>query len=188
MAGATGKGKREAAAANSNRFVTARVLQQTARAMLPFYKRIATDRSFALQWTLLRQVGLTSRVFSSLATNGIGYFVDFPAPKPIEVYTNGTSLRPGTTQFYFNTAVHRSIARAVLPLYRELSHSRSFALLVAGAIRGSNRTLLNRLVRSLVGTKALRTVGIFESGFQLGFKYPQSQFTFYNQTFRELTG
>ncbi|AEI46248.1 hypothetical protein [Paenibacillus mucilaginosus] len=184
----------------SGRCITTAVLQKAAGAMLPFYHRIATNRAFAAAWTkgvrrgdlgvlerLLREVQLYLPRISSFSTNGIGYFVDFRAPRPVLQYTNGTSLRPGTAQFYFHTGVHRSIARVLVPLYREIVRNKPFARLIVAAVRSGNTGLLTRLVRSKVTTRALKSVTIEFSGFALGFRYAASPYTFYNQFFRELT-
>ncbi|KPV58369.1 hypothetical protein QJ48_17045 [Paenibacillus sp. A3] len=180
----------------TNRLVTVPVLRKTLAAMIPFYRRIASDPAYAAAWTrgvrradldtllrLLRQVGLSERRYASLSTNGIGYFVDFDAPKPIVLYSNATTVRPGTTQFYFNTKVHRAIAKAILPFYREIVVNRPFACIVVRAIRSGNRALLDRLVRSIVKIPHLRSVSIESSGFRLGFKYAASPFRFDNLTF-----
>ncbi|CAG7653258.1 hypothetical protein ACFQI7_30705 [Paenibacillus allorhizosphaerae] len=189
--------------APSDRFVPVRVLQRVAARMIPFYRRIASNRKYAAAWTvgvrranltkllrLLQEAGIVvpSPGVGSFSTNGIGYFVDFSAPAPIGIYTNGTSLRPGTTQFYFNTRVHRMIARAVLPLYRKMAFDRVFAARIVRLIRTNNTAMLNRVVRNLVTTSALRSVTISSSGFKIGFKYAASPFVFYNQFFREISG
>ncbi|MGF9911300.1 hypothetical protein ABEX47_27030 [Paenibacillus ehimensis] len=183
-------------AKETNRLVTVPVLRKTLAAMIPFYRRIASDPAYAAVWTrgvrradldtlqrLLRQVGLSERRYASLSTNGIGYFVDFNAPKPIMLYSNATTVRPGTAQFYFNTKVHRAIAKAILPFYREIVVNRPFACIVVRAIRSGNRGLLDRVVRSIVATPRLRSVAIESSGFRLGFKYAASPFRFDNLTF-----
>ncbi|MCZ8522159.1 MULTISPECIES: hypothetical protein [Paenibacillus] len=184
----------------TGRYITTAVLQKVAGAMLPFYHRIAVNRAYAAAWTkavrnadlgvierLLREVRLSLPRVLSISTNGIGYFIDFRAPRPVIQYTNGTSLRPGTTQFYFHTGVHRSIARVLVPLYREIVRNKPFARLIVAAVRSGNAALLNRLIRSKVTTRALKSITIEASGFSLGFRYAASPYTFYNQFFRELT-
>ncbi|WP_163852647.1 hypothetical protein [Paenibacillus elgii] len=180
----------------TNRLVTVPVLRKTLAAMIPFYRRIATDPAYAAAWTrgvrradldalirLFRQVGLSERRYASLSTNGIGYFVDFNAPKPIVLYSNGTTIRPGTTQFYFNTKVHRAVAKAILPFYQEIVTNRPFACIVVRAIRSGNRGLLDRLVRSMIKTPHLRSVSIESSGIRCSFKYAASPFRLDNLIF-----
>ncbi|MBP1157050.1 MULTISPECIES: hypothetical protein [unclassified Paenibacillus] len=71
------------------------MLSRTARLMIPFYRQIAGNRSYALRWSqavrtgniqamerLFRRVVLAADT-TSLSTNGIGYFVDVPFPKPV---------------------------------------------------------------------------------------------------------
>ncbi|TVY10785.1 hypothetical protein [Paenibacillus cremeus] len=189
----------EGTTASPNRFVSVPVMRLMARRMIPFYCRIANNRKYAEAWTagvrkadvnalvrLLKQVGIQvpSREVGSFATNGIGYFVEFNAPSPINLYADGTTLQPGTTQSYFNTTVHRAIARAVLPLYRAIAFQPVFAKLVVRAIVTGKLRLLHVLVRSKVKTLALRTIQIQESGFRLGFKYAASRFVFYNLCFQ----
>ncbi|MFD1907211.1 hypothetical protein ACFSQ7_29365 [Paenibacillus rhizoplanae] len=74
----------------TQRLVTARVLRSVAAAMLPFYRKIAGNRSYARQWTTaivtadLDLMGSLLHSIPALAdaenygTNGIGYFISFP--------------------------------------------------------------------------------------------------------------
>ncbi|MDF2961073.1 MAG: hypothetical protein K0S39_2808 [Paenibacillus sp.] len=186
------------AQSQENRFVTVPVLQRVAAAMLPFYRRIALDASYAEAWSrAVRRIDLTvmqrlftkvvTAKFSALGTNGIGYFADFPAGRPILLYTNGTTFIPGTVQFFFPVRFHRAVAKAVLPLYRKIVNKPAFAQQIVRAIRlGDQRTLV-RLVRSVICTGALRSIRIQSSGFRLGFRFPGLKHTLFNIFSRELT-
>lgn len=175
--------------------VNANVLQNVAASMLPFYGAVATDERFATLWSravVTANLNLMKKLLASvapraarqgLATNGIGYFIDFSFPKL--VYTNGTTIPPGTVQFVFEPNVHQAIARAVLPFYRKLASDRSFACKLAIAIRRKNTRLVNLLVRSVVRTPALKSVKIEDQGIALTFKFSFSRFKYQNLLFRE---
>ncbi|WP_340023184.1 hypothetical protein MHI24_29900 [Paenibacillus sp. FSL K6-1096] len=178
--------------------VTGRVLRQVAAAMLPFYRRIAASRSYAREWTtaivsadldLMRS--LLSRIPSlegvdNYGTNGIGYFISFPFPLPIAFYTNGTTIPPGMARYTFNTDAHRCIARAVIPLYRELARNRNFAESLAAAIRRNDIRAVRTMVRSLVKTSALKSVSIEENGLALLFRTRFSKYPYRNLLFQEM--
>ncbi|WP_234405016.1 hypothetical protein [Paenibacillus bouchesdurhonensis] len=175
--------------------VNANILQKVAVSMLPFYRAVATSERFAAIWSkavVTANLNLMRRLLASVApsaarqglgTNGIGYFIDFIFPKL--VYTNGTTIPPGTVQFMFEPRVHQAIARAVLPLYHRLAHDRSFACKLAIAIRRKNSQLVRQLVRGTVHTQALKSVKIEDQGIALTFKYPFSKFKYRNLLFRE---
>ncbi|QWU13554.1 hypothetical protein SAMN04487895_103227 [Paenibacillus sophorae] len=179
-------------------FVTADILVKVARGMLPFYRAIAGNRSYANAWSRA-VVGADLRLMASLlklvaplaarqgyGTNAIGYFITYTFPLPIASYTNGTTIPPGLVQFTFSTKIHRRIARAVLPLYRELAFNRNFAAALARAIRRGDRKAVACMVRGLVCTRSLRSVKIEESGIALLFKYSGSPYPYRNLLFREL--
>ncbi len=175
----------------------AQALQKVAKSMLPFYRKIATNRTFAGQWTtavtsadltlmgkLLATIPTLSRTMD-YGTNGIGYFVSFPFPLPIAFYTNGTTIPPGTVQFTFSTRAHRSIACAVLPLYRKLATCWSFAEAFARAIENKDSKAITYMVRKWATTSALKTVTIEDSGVALLFKPKFSKYPYRNLLFRE---
>lgn len=172
-------------------------IRKVATVMLPFYRKLAGSRTFSVQWAkavreadiarmnkLLRSV-IGSEPLSALASNGVGWFVDFPLPKPLLVITNGTTIRPGQVQFMFSSTINRAIAKAVIPLYRELICNPSYTALVVKAINTQNETLLNHLIRSTVTSPKLVSVQNDFSGFFLGFKYPTSKYVYVNEVFRE---
>lgn len=175
--------------------VNANVLQSVAAGMLPFYRAVATDERFATLWSravVTANLDKLEKLLASVApraarqglgTNGIGYFIDFSFPKL--VYTNGTTIPPGTVQFVFEPDVHQAIARAVLPFYRRLASDRPFACKLAIAIRRKNTRLVNLLVRSAVRTPALKSVKIEDRGIALTFKFPFSKFKYQNLLFHE---
>lgn len=182
----------------TQRRVTACVLRRVATAMLPFYRKIAGNSSYAADWTtavvsadldlmgrLLARIPTLARV-ENYGTNGIGYFISFPFPLPVAFYTNGTTIPPGTVQFTFSTAAHRSIARAVIPLYRELSVNNSFAESLAAAIRRRDRGAVTAMVRSLVTADSLKSVTIEESGIALLFRTRFSKYPYRNLLFQEM--
>jgi hypothetical protein len=182
---------------DDNRYVTTNVLRKVTAIMLPFYQKIASSRSYSVKWArAVRQADLSTLMqlfhsvvpkaqYASFSTNAIGYFIDFPFPKPIYAYTNATSLRPGTTQFTFNSVIHSQIATAIVPLYQEIVRNPSYAALIVKAVRSHNQAFLIRLIRSKVTTSRLTTIEIQYSGMSLGFRYPGSKYTYYNEFFRD---
>ncbi|NQX43968.1 hypothetical protein HQN87_01385 [Paenibacillus tritici] len=182
----------------TQRLVTARVLRTVATAMLPFYRKIAGNRSFARQWStavVTADLDLMGRLLSSIpalagaenyGTNGIGYFISFPFPLPVAFYTNGTTIPPGTVRFTFNTDAHRYIARSLIPLYRELAVNRRFAESMAAAIRRKDTRAVRSMVRRLVKTPSLKSVTIEESGIALLFKTRFSKYPYRNLLFQEM--
>ncbi|GAA3402721.1 hypothetical protein ACFFNY_04995 [Paenibacillus hodogayensis] len=174
-------------------------MARTAAIMIPFYRKIARDNHYARQWSsavrnvdldkLLRLFRQTVKLRSpNLSTNGIGYFLDVPFAAPLYLYTNGTSIQPGEAQFQFSTKAHRTIACAILPLYRTIRDSPPFASALVHAIRRGNRPLVERLVRSRVRSPRLHSVALIESGFAMGFRIPGVKHVYYNEFFREYTG
>lgn len=174
-------------------------LQRVARIMLPFYRAIAISGPYARQWSeavtgldLDRMVRLLTAVSPRaaglpLGTNSIGYFVAFPqGDRPLQ-WTNGTTIPPGTTQSVFEPRVHRAIARAVFPLYLELARNRSFAAALERAVLAEDTKAVRRMVRCLVKTPALVSIGtgLEEGGLSLSFRYRFTEFLYRNLLFRE---
>ncbi|MNE80430.1 hypothetical protein D3C80_1769990 [compost metagenome] len=118
-------------------------------------------------------------------TNGIGYFISFPYPLPVAFYTNGTTIPPGTVQFTFNTRVHRTVALAVIPFYRKLSASPSYAEALAAAINRNDTRRVRTLIRDQIKTKALQTITIENLGVALRFKTRFSKYPYRNLLFQE---
>ncbi|KAF6615604.1 MULTISPECIES: hypothetical protein [Paenibacillus] len=177
----------------------AETLRKISAAMLPFYKAIATRRAFAVQWSRAVVQGNLDRMKSllcsvapfaakqGLGTNGIGYFVSFLAQPPMLYYTNGTTIPPGMVQFTFEPKVHRAIAKAVFPLYRELARNECFASALAKAIYRQDQRAVQVMIRSLIPSSALKSVDIEDNGFALLFKYPFSKYPYRNLLFQEFT-
>ncbi|WP_342772886.1 hypothetical protein [Paenibacillus lentus] len=175
--------------------VNANVLQKTAASMLPFYSTVATSKRFATRWSravVTANLDLMKKLLAPVApgaarqglgVNGIGYFIDFSFPKL--VYTNGTTIPPGSVQFMFEPKVHQAMAQAVLPLYDRLVSDRPFACKLAIAIRRNNSQLVSLLVRSVVRTQALKSVEIEDQGTALTFKFPFSRFKYRNLLYGE---
>lgn len=178
--------------------VTGRVLRRVATAMLPFYRRIAASPGYAREWTtaiVTADLDLMRKLLSSLpslagadnyGTNGIGYFISFPFPLPVAFYTNGTTIPPGLARYTFNTDAHRFIARAVIPLYRELAQNSKFAESLAAAIRRKDVRAVRAKVRGLVKTRALQSITIEENGLALLFCTRFSKYPYRNLLFQEL--
>ncbi|MDF2925632.1 MAG: hypothetical protein K0R57_4546 [Paenibacillaceae bacterium] len=177
----------------------ASVLQQTARKMAPFYRKVADSAPYARKWSeavveldldgMERLLKIASpRIGRNYpATNGIGYFISFPFPDPVKSYSSGTTIPPGTVQSVFEPEAHRALAEAVYPLYRSLSLSRSFAQAVAAAVEGDDPEAAAALVRAKVKSKSLRTVGIESGGVALSFRFSFSKYTYRNLLIRDET-
>ncbi|PYI53054.1 hypothetical protein [Paenibacillus flagellatus] len=174
-------------------------LRRTAGAVIPLYRKIASDGAYARRWTRAVRtldLGRMIRLFEEtrpigrlgLATNGIGFFVTVPFPAPLQEYTNGTSIPPGTTQFRFGTKANRTIAAAVLPLYRTIRDCPPFASALSAAIRRRNLRRVRELVHSRVRSRFLRDVTLIESGFAMEFRIPGDKFPYLNEFFREFNG
>ncbi|MDO7908792.1 hypothetical protein Q5741_20620 [Paenibacillus sp. JX-17] len=173
----------------------AHTLTGVAGAMMPFYAAIRRDSRYASTWSkavtaadLDHLIRLLKRVSpqagrQDVGTNGIGYFVAFKTAQPESYYTNGTTIPPGMVQFTFSTHVHRTMAGELLPLYRELACNRAFAAALARAVVCKDRKAVCIMVRSLVRTKALRTIQIEEQGVAMTFKYPFSRYPYRNLLF-----
>ncbi|SFS62009.1 hypothetical protein [Paenibacillus sp. BC26] len=192
--------KKQAASAEKQFRLTGAILSHVAATMVPFFRKIVLNYSYALKWSkAIRGADLDtlSALFKSVApyaklngfsTNAIGYFFDFEFPEPILQYSIGTTIPPGTTQFTFSTPIHRAIARAVLPFYKALRASSSYAAAVAAAVNNNNRTRLAALIRQKVTACALKSITIDFSGIALSFKYSSSKFTYRHLLFREIVG
>ena len=177
--------------------VTARVLRQVAKAMLPFYRKIAGKRSFAEQWStavVTADLSLMGSLLASIpalagvenyGTNGIGYFISFPFPQPVDYYTNGTTIPPGSVQFTFSTPAHRAVALAVLPFYRRLATSLSYAEELAAAINRNHIKSVNAIVRRTIKATSLKSITIEEHGVALLFKTRFSKYPYRNLQFQE---
>ncbi|QHW34505.1 hypothetical protein GZH47_29400 [Paenibacillus rhizovicinus] len=176
------------------------ILSRVASMMIPLYSKIARNQSFALRWSkAVRQGDLDTLIamfksvapmakYDSFSVNGIGYFIDFAFPEPIQQYSNGTTIPPGTTQFTFSTPINRAISRAVLPFYRKLARSTAYASALAEAINANHVSRVRCLIRQQVTTKALKTIEVRFSGVELNFKYTSSTFAYRNLLFREIVG
>ncbi|MNW52208.1 hypothetical protein D3C74_297210 [compost metagenome] len=73
----------------------------------------------------------------------------------------------------------------MIPFYRQLALNRSFADAFAAAICHKETTLVERVVKGLVCTPALKSVSIEEHGIVLLFKYPFSKYSYENLLIRE---
>jgi len=174
---------------------TGAALQRIARQLLPLYRAIACNRKYAAAWSravvsanlnvMIKLLCKVSPVLGrhGLGTNAIGYFISFAIHK--SSYTNGVTIPPGTVRFKFETAAHRAVTWAILPLYRRLACQRSFADRLARAIRCHNKPLAIALIRSTIRSSALKAVHIDHTGFGLSFKFPFSKHVYQNLLFLE---
>lgn len=196
----THKASRAAQAAvsqNANRFVTARVLRATARAMLPFYRTVASSRTYANRWSravVSLDVTLMDRLFRLasprarkplVGTDGRGYIVNFEFKGPVNLYGSGTENTSPGARFVFEPRVHQAIACAVVPPYRTLAVNSAFARALALAIRRGESRIVELMVRSLVTVPQLKRVTIEESGIALAFRYSFSKYEYEHFLFHE---
>ncbi|MDO7905224.1 hypothetical protein Q5741_02200 [Paenibacillus sp. JX-17] len=176
---------------NPNRFVSAYVVRSVARAMLPFYRKIASNKTFASQWgRAVVDVNVTEmqrlfRLASPLAKNPLpgsfksGYNVYFEFKGKIDIYGVDILLPPGTLKLISQEIrAHQKMAQAILPLYRALASDTPFAEVWARAIRAGNTAKIDALVRRRIPTPALRSISIGGSGVTLTFKFAFSPYTY----------
>lgn len=172
-------------------------LRRVAAIMLPFYRAVALNGTYARQWSEAvtgLDLGKMEKLLTAvspmaaglpLGTNSIGYFIGFPREREPLKWTNGTTIPPGTVQSVFEPRVHRAIARAVYPLYRELARNPGFALAFEKAVLAEDRTAVRRIIRSLVRTPALVSIGtgVEKGGLSLTFRYRFSRYPYRNLLF-----
>ncbi len=183
---------------NIKPYVTPAMLRNVAAAMLPLYRALAHHDKFAQLWSkYVRKADLTrllkllriaapSASKESLSVNGIGYFVSFMQPAPVYLFMNGTAIPPGKVQFYYEKSAVQKISAAVLPLYSKLAKSRCFANAFARAVRRNDRAIMNRIVRGVVKSQALKSVSIENAGIVLKFKFPNSKYEYEHMLLCEL--
>lgn len=172
---------------------------QVAGKVLPFYKRVAASGQFAGQWSeavvdldLSQMEKLLKKASPGigrheLATNGIGYFVQFPFAKPINAYVSGTTILPGSAQFVFEPEAHQAVAAAVYPLYCSLARDRGFARSLARIIGEDDPEAAAVLIRSRVKAKTLKSVAIESGGVALTFRFPFSKHSYRSLLFQDET-
>ncbi|SFB21411.1 hypothetical protein SAMN05216312_104488 [Cohnella sp. OV330] len=177
----------------------ARALRLSARAMLPFYRAVASNGRFANRWSSsvvelrlddmkrqLREASpLAGRLEQGLGTNGIGYFIDFPSPGTQDAYATGITIPPGSVQFYFAPGAHRAVAAALLPFCGALAADRGYAYALAAAMARGERSAVSALVRSRVRALELRAVEGSPGYLALDFKPAGSKYAYRNLFFRE---
>lgn len=181
--------------------VTPYMIRYAAAGMLPLYRTVAENAAFARRWSkavvradladmqkLLKQAKAEKAARQGLGSNGIGYYVSFGIGRRDSrvYYTNGTTIPPGTVQFIFEPKIHREMARAVLPLYRELADKkRNLAESLTRAIRLNQTQTVKRIVRKRIHSAALRSIEIADGGISLNFKFSASKFIYRNMFFVE---
>jgi len=181
-----------------NSVALARILQQVAQAMAPFYRAIARRQRYARQWSqavintdlakleqLLRRVS-PAAARQGIASNGIGYFISFASPSPIDNYVNGVGIPPGSARFCFETRAHRLMAHYVLPFYEKLARDHAFANRLAQSILQRDSRAAARLIHPFIRTASLRSITIEDEGIVLTFAFPFSRFRYQNVLFREV--
>lgn len=176
---------------NPNRFVSASILRDVAKAMLPFYLAIALNNKYATRWSkavvtinateLMRLFRLASPFAKKPLTGTFksGYNVYFEFKGPIDIYGTDTLLPPGTIESIpQQTKAHQAIARAILPLYNAMVFNTAYTKVLANAIRRGDSQTVTFLVRLLVKSSYLQSVKIQGSGVALAFKFPFSRYTY----------
>lgn len=176
---------------NPNRFVSVRVLRTVAQEILPFYRKIACNKRYAVRWgkaVVDADLGAMIRLFrlaSPTAKHPLpgsfksGYNIYFEFKGPIDIYGVDMLLPPGTlAQLRTQTKAHMAIARVLLPLYQKLATSKIFAELFARAIRHNNTRFVQLIVRKLVRSRYLKSVNIQGSGIALAFQFGFSSYTY----------
>lgn len=182
----------------TNRYITIVLLRRAAARMIPLYTRISQNRKYAEAWTAaLRKADITrgslfdkigicvnDKDIFSLSGAYTSYSVDFKAPYPIVVLSNGISMSRNAPRKSFKTSQHQVIAGAILPLYHEIASNKAFARSVVKANKTGDNELLSRLIRSKVNSKAFHAVQITKSGFQIVFQFGASPVVYYNEFYR----
>lgn len=180
-------------------FADVRTVRKLAAIMLPVYRTVAVDRRYARSFSkavaaadlkrIERLLGAVSPGTAGLpvAANGIGYFVSYPLARGGGLLTNGTTIPPGTAHFLFGTRAHRAVARALLPLYRELAGNPCFAAAFVKAVGGRQGEVVRKMIRGAVRSPALRSVdvGVEDGGVALLFRFRFSKYRYRNLLFRE---
>lgn len=166
------------------------VLQQTGRRMEPFYRRAATSMPYVRRFCHAVTEADLDKIEQMIkeaspkigenfpGTNGIGYFVGLPFAKPIGVYSNGTTIPPGTVQFTFEPEAFQRVAKAVLPLYNRFAKYPVYTGKLAHALEEKDPEEAAKLVRSVVKDPALRSVTLESYGVALAFRFSFSQYTY----------
>lgn len=174
---------------------TAGLLRRIAAEMLPFYRVVARSRGFASAWSravvradldgMQKLLGAVAPSLSrrGMGTNGIGYFISFPAPG--SYYSCGITIPPGKVQFHFNAGIHRLMARALIPFFGTIACGPTYARALARAISKNDGRAAASLVRCRVKTNALKSIRIEDAGLVMSFKYPSSKYVYSLLLFRE---
>lgn len=189
--------RRKKAAGPAKAVTLAYVLQQTGRRMEPFYRRAATSEFYVRRFceaVTETDLDKIEQMIKEAApkigenfpgTNGIGYFVGLPFAKPLEVYSNGTTIPPGTVQFTFEPEAFQRVAQAVLPLYKRFATAPLYTGRLAHAIEDKDPEEAAKLVRTVVKDPALRSVTLESYGVALAFRFPFSKYTYRHLLMRE---
>lgn len=166
------------------------MLQQTGRKMEPFYRRAATNETYARRFCDAVVESDLEKIEEMLkeaspkightypGTAGIGFFVGLPFGKPIEIYTNGTTISPGTARLTFEPEAFQRVARAILPLYHRFARYPVYTGKLALALQKKDPEAAVKLVRSVVKDEALRSITVVPSGVILRFRFPFTRYIY----------
>jgi hypothetical protein len=184
--------------------LTPGMLQRLSQKLLPLYKVVAQDPSFAGKWSLavteldlkrlerlLKTASPAIKNNHSLSVNGIGYTIAFPdggKGKPegkIQQAAGGIAITPGSSaEDVFEAQAHQAVAAAVYPLYRTLATDRTFAAALAESLRTEDVEAAAVLIRRKVKSKDLKSISIDAGGLDLRFHFRFSKYTYRNMLFR----
>ncbi len=160
------------------------MLQQTGRKMGPFYRRVATNETYARRFCEAVVESDLEKIEQMLkeaspkigetypGTAGIGVFVGLPFGKQNEIYTNGTTISPGTARLTFEPEAFQRVAQAILPLYHRFARYPVYTGKLALALQKKDPEAAVKLVRSVVKDATLRSVTVVPSGAILRFRFP----------------
>ncbi len=173
------------------------VLKQTGRKMEPFYRRAATSETYARRFcdavieSDLEKIEQMLKEASPKightfpGTAGIGFFVGLPFAKPIEVYTNAITIKPGTARLTFEPEAFQRVAQAVLPLYNRFARYPVYTGKLARAMQEKDPEEAAKLIRSVVKDAALRSVALEPYGVALTFRFPFTKYTYLHLLMRD---
>jgi hypothetical protein len=148
--------------------VRVQTLQLTALRALRLYRRIATDRIYAVQ--IARAMRFPShpalkRLIQPLYRRrievlGTGFNVCFLPERPAGCFGLSTVVVEVPNP---NAIRLQAIARELIPLYRRIARNRLYAARIARAINTNNRAALGRIVREAISSPRLSRTGIIQN-------------------------
>lgn len=166
------------------------MLQQTGRKMEPFYRRVATNESYTrsfcdavVESDLEKMEEMLKEASPKIGntfpgSGGIGYSVGLPFGKPITLYSNETTISPGTARLIFEPEAFQRVAQAVLPLYHRFARYPVYTGKLARALQKKDPEAAVKLVRAVVKDATLRSVTVVPSGVILRFRFPFTRYIY----------